>query len=210
MKRRQFVARGGMAGILAAGSAPAIAQTQPEIRWRMASSFPKSLDTLWGAAEYVAKRVSDLTDGRFRITPYASGEIVPGLQVLDAVQAGTVELGQTGHPPVSAEGGADREHLRVRPIDQSGADVDERAEHLCDVALGLAGLEERLGTGAREERPDDPGEHGGDERLWRGVAAEEVGQARGAPQHAGPLAAHVVEDPAVDLLPDPAVRVGLS
>jgi len=66
MKRRTFVAQGGMAGILAAGTAPAIAQTLPEIRWRMASSFPKSLDTLWGAAEFVAKRVGELTDGRPR------------------------------------------------------------------------------------------------------------------------------------------------
>ena len=95
MKRRTFVAQGGMAGILAAGTAPAIAQSLPEIRWRMASSFPKSLDTLWGAAEFVAKRVGELTEGRFKITPFASGEIVPGLQVLDAVQAGTVEVGQT-------------------------------------------------------------------------------------------------------------------
>ena len=95
MKRREFVRHGGIAGILAAGSAPAIAQTQPEVRWRMASSFPKSLDTLWGAAEFVAKRVGELTSGKFKISNFASGEIVPGLQVLDAVQAGTVEAGQT-------------------------------------------------------------------------------------------------------------------
>jgi TRAP-type mannitol/chloroaromatic compound transport system substrate-binding protein len=95
MKRREFVRHGGIAGILAAGSAPAIAQTQPEVRWRMASSFPKSLDTLWGAAEFIAKRVSDITGGKFKISNFASGEIVPGLQVLDAVQAGTVECGQT-------------------------------------------------------------------------------------------------------------------
>lgn len=98
MQRRQFVRKGataGMAGILASGTAPAIAQTLPEVRWRMTSSFPKSLDTLWGAAEGVSKRVSELTSGRFKITNFAAGEIVPGLQVLDAVQAGTVEAGQT-------------------------------------------------------------------------------------------------------------------
>ncbi len=75
MKRREFVRHGGIAGILAAGSAPAIAQTQPEVRWRMASSFPKSLDTLWGAAEFIAKRVSDITGGKFKISNFASGEI---------------------------------------------------------------------------------------------------------------------------------------
>jgi TRAP-type mannitol/chloroaromatic compound transport system substrate-binding protein len=95
MQRRAFVTHGGMAAILATGTAPAIAQTLPEVRWRLTSSFPKSLDTLWGAAEFVAKRVGELTSGKFRISNFASGEIVPGLQVLDAVQAGTVEAGQT-------------------------------------------------------------------------------------------------------------------
>jgi len=95
MKRREFVRHGGIAGILAAGSAPAIAQSLPEVRWRLTSSFPKSLDTLFGAAEFVAKRVGEITGGRFKITNFAAGEIVPGLQVLDAVQAGNVECGQT-------------------------------------------------------------------------------------------------------------------
>ena len=95
MQRRAFVTHGGMAAILATGTALAIAQSLPEIRWRLTSSFPKSLDTLWGAAEFVAKRVGELTSGKFKISNFASGEIVPGLQVLDAVQAGTVEAGQT-------------------------------------------------------------------------------------------------------------------
>ena len=84
-----------MAGILAAGAAPAFAQGGPEIRWRLASSFPKSLDTIYGAAEHMAKRVSAATGGRFQIQVFAAGEIVPGLQVLDAVQAGTVQAGHT-------------------------------------------------------------------------------------------------------------------
>ena len=95
MERRSFVKHAGMAGILAAGSAPAVAQSLPEVRWRMTSSFPKSLDTLWGAAEFISRRVAEITDGKFRLTNFAAGEIVPGLQVLDAVQAGTVECGQT-------------------------------------------------------------------------------------------------------------------
>jgi TRAP-type mannitol/chloroaromatic compound transport system substrate-binding protein len=61
----------------------------------MAASWPKSLDTLFGGVELIAKRVSDMTDGKFQIRPFAGGEIVPGLQVLDAVQAGTVEMGHT-------------------------------------------------------------------------------------------------------------------
>lgn len=67
----------------------------PNIRWRMATSWPKSLDTIFGGAETVCDRVSQMTNGRFTITPFAAGEIVPGLQVLDAVQQGTVECGHT-------------------------------------------------------------------------------------------------------------------
>ena len=95
MKRRSFLkkaAAGAAAGVVAA---PAIAQSQPTITWRMATSWSKSLDTLYGGAEQICKRVGEITDGKFQIRPFAAGEIVPGLQVLDAVQAGTVELGHT-------------------------------------------------------------------------------------------------------------------
>jgi len=95
VKRRSFLkqaAAGVAAGTLAA---PAIAQAQPSIQWRLAASWPKSLDTLFGGAELVARRVAEITDGKFQIRAFAAGEIVPALQVLDAVQAGTVELGHT-------------------------------------------------------------------------------------------------------------------
>ncbi|HEX6978329.1 MAG TPA: TRAP transporter substrate-binding protein [Alphaproteobacteria bacterium] len=96
MKRRQFLKSAGMGAAAATTlAAPAIAQSQPEIRWRLASSFPKSLDTIFGTAEMIAKRVAAMTDNKFQIRVFAAGEIVPGLQVLDAVQANTVELGHT-------------------------------------------------------------------------------------------------------------------
>ena len=76
-------------------AAPAIAQSQPEIKWRLAASWPKSLDTLYGGAEYLAKRVAEATDNKFQIRVFAGGEIVPALQVLDAVQNNTVEMGHT-------------------------------------------------------------------------------------------------------------------
>ena len=95
MKRRSFL-RNAAAGVAAtAVAAPAIAQSQPTIQWRMAASWPKSLDTIFGGAEHVARRVGEMTDGKFQIRAFAAGEIVPALQVLDAVQAGTVELGHT-------------------------------------------------------------------------------------------------------------------
>ena len=95
MQRRDFIRHGGLAGILAAGAAPAYAQSQPAVTWRLTSSYPKSLDTLVGAAENIAKRVAEATSNKFQIKVFAAGEIVPGLQVLDAVQNGTVEAGQT-------------------------------------------------------------------------------------------------------------------
>ncbi len=99
MQRRAFVHRAAAtaaAGAAAAIAAPALAQTGlPEIRWRLASSFPKSLDVLFGTADNLTKRVADATGGRFQIRAFAGGEIVPALGVADAVQQGTVEMGHT-------------------------------------------------------------------------------------------------------------------
>src|SRR2546428_3785866 len=93
IKRRQFLATAAGVGATAI-AAPAISQS-PEIRWRLTASWPKSLDTLYGACEVFAKRVAEITDNKFQIQVFAAGEIVPALQVLDAVQNGTVELGHT-------------------------------------------------------------------------------------------------------------------
>src|SRR3954462_3226959 len=95
MTRRTFLknaAAGVAAGTLAA---PAIAQSQPTVNWRLAASWPKSLDTLYGGAELVSKRVAQASGGKFNIKVFAAGEIVGGLQVMDAVQNGTVECGHT-------------------------------------------------------------------------------------------------------------------
>ena len=94
-------AAGGLIGAAAygatrgrSGSGPAV-HTGQRVEWRLASSFPSSLDTIFGAAEVLAERVLAMSEGRFRIRVYQSGELVPGLQVLDAVQSGAAEVGQT-------------------------------------------------------------------------------------------------------------------
>ena len=83
---------GGSSGLVATANA---AVQGPEVRWRLATSFPPSLDILHGTAERIAERVSSLTGGRFSIRVYAAGEIVPALQVMDAVQQGSVQAGFT-------------------------------------------------------------------------------------------------------------------
>jgi TRAP-type mannitol/chloroaromatic compound transport system substrate-binding protein len=95
MQRREFLKTAGAGLATTTIAAPAIAQSMPELKWRLTASWPKSLDTLYGGCEYFAKRIAEITDNRFQIQVFAAGEIVPGLQVLDAVQNGTVEMGNT-------------------------------------------------------------------------------------------------------------------
>jgi len=95
MKRRKFLMALGAAAASTTIAKPAIAQSNPTIKWRLAASWPKSLDTIYGACETIPKYISEATDGKFQIQSFAAGEIVPALQVLDAVQSGTVEMGHT-------------------------------------------------------------------------------------------------------------------
>ena len=99
MDRRSFIKKASATGAGAAAAAtlaaPAIAQENPKITWRLTSSFPKSLDTIYGAAETMAERVKEATGGNFEIQVFAAGEIVPGLQAVDAAADGTVEMCHT-------------------------------------------------------------------------------------------------------------------
>ena len=95
MKRREFLKAAGLGAAAGAVASPAIAQSLPEVKSRLTSGFPKSLDTIYGAAEVFAKSVSEATDGKFQIQVFAAGEIVGTFQAFDAISNGTVEMGHT-------------------------------------------------------------------------------------------------------------------
>jgi len=99
MERRKFLKSAGAGVAAGAAMMPALSRAQsaslPEVKWRLASSFPRSLDTIYGAAEVMAKRVAACTGGKFQIQVFAGGEIVPPFGVVDAVQSGTVQAAHT-------------------------------------------------------------------------------------------------------------------
>ncbi len=96
-QRRDFLTKSAATAATAGAilGAPAVIGQAPAVRWRLTSAFPKSLDTIFGAADVFAKQVSAMTGGKFQISTHAAGEIVPTPQLVDAVQQGTVECGHT-------------------------------------------------------------------------------------------------------------------
>jgi TRAP-type mannitol/chloroaromatic compound transport system substrate-binding protein len=95
MKRRTFIATAGLGAAATAIAAPAIAQSAPDIKWRMTSSFPKSLDTIYGAAETFSKFVAEATDNKFQVQVFPAGEIAPGLEAANEVGKGSIEMCHT-------------------------------------------------------------------------------------------------------------------
>jgi TRAP-type mannitol/chloroaromatic compound transport system substrate-binding protein len=94
MDRRSLIKRTGIAGVLAAGVAPAV-HAQAAVRWRMASSFPKSLDTIFGSAEKFSQTVKALSGGKFEVSVHPAGELMPAFGVVDALQNDNIEMAQT-------------------------------------------------------------------------------------------------------------------
>ena len=94
MDRRSLIKQAGLAGVLAAGVAPAV-HAQATVRWRLASSFPKSLDTIFGAADVFARHVKAMSGGKFEVSVHAAGEIMPAFGVVDGVQQGSIEICHT-------------------------------------------------------------------------------------------------------------------
>ncbi|MBC5766857.1 TRAP transporter substrate-binding protein [Ramlibacter albus] len=122
MDRRSVLKNAGIAGVLATGIAPAV-HAQAAVRWRLASSFPKSLDTIFGSAQLFAKTVSQLSGGKFEVSVHAAGELMPAFGVVDALQQGSLEMAQTapyyftGKDPIFAFGCAVPFGLNARQMD---------------------------------------------------------------------------------------------
>ena len=126
MDRRSFLTKASVGGVAAAGAsvlaAPAIAQENPKITWRVTSSFPKALDTIFGAAETMSKYISEMTDGNLTLQVFPAGELVPGLEAAEAVASGTVEACHTapyyfwGKDPTYALGCATPFGMNVRQM----------------------------------------------------------------------------------------------
>ena len=107
--RRAFLTGGlvGAAGGIVAASAAGVlrrggddapladGKRRERVEWRLASSFPRTLDGIYGVAERLAEAVAAMTGGAFRIRCHQAGELVPAAQVMDAVQQGSAEIGQS-------------------------------------------------------------------------------------------------------------------
>jgi TRAP-type mannitol/chloroaromatic compound transport system substrate-binding protein len=106
IERRDFLKKAG-AGALGVGALGACGGGQagpavdaggvqgPKVSWRMQTSFSPTMDLLHGSGVRIGERVEALTGGNFTIRVYSAGEIVPGLQVMDAVMQGTLQCGLT-------------------------------------------------------------------------------------------------------------------
>ena len=94
MQRRSFLRKAGLGLVASAASvaAPAVHAGEPKVKWRMTSSFPKSLSILYGTATLLSSRLREITDGNFDIRVFPAGEIVPAMEALDAVERGKVDM----------------------------------------------------------------------------------------------------------------------
>jgi len=106
MERRQFLKLASMGALGAAALAACTSgdpeldeaaqdESLPELEWEIATSWPTSLDTIYGGATTFADRVAAMTGGRFMITAQPAGEVVPALEILQNVETNSIDGGHT-------------------------------------------------------------------------------------------------------------------
>ena len=95
--RRTFLKRAGLGTLAGAGAlaAPQVARAQDSISWRMVTSWPKNSPGPGVTAQRLADRITKASDGRLSVKLFAAGELVPALEVFDAVKDGTADMAHT-------------------------------------------------------------------------------------------------------------------
>ncbi len=104
MKRRDFVAGvgfGTLATSIAACSKAVTTDCAPgasgkTFKWNMVTSWPPMFPGLGTGADYLGKIIEAASGGRIEVKVYAAGELVPALEVFDAVASGSAQIGHTG------------------------------------------------------------------------------------------------------------------
>jgi len=93
VKRRQFLQGAGAATLAAGAVASGAAQAAPEFKWKMVTTWPKNFPGLGTGANYLAKLIGEMTNGRIQVKVYGAKELVGALEIFDAVSRGTAEMG---------------------------------------------------------------------------------------------------------------------
>ncbi|WP_198262879.1 TRAP transporter substrate-binding protein [sulfur-oxidizing endosymbiont of Gigantopelta aegis] len=98
MKRRDFIKGVGAGSVATAGMVGGIqtATAAKTIKWKMVTSWPKNFPGLGTGANFLAKTINEMSGGRMKVKVYGANEIVPALEVFDAVSRGTAEMGHSG------------------------------------------------------------------------------------------------------------------
>jgi TRAP-type mannitol/chloroaromatic compound transport system substrate-binding protein len=99
MKRRDFVAGLGGAAAVAActpedrPSASTETQSQQRFAWKLVTTWPPNFPGLGTGVNTLKRYIEEMSGGRISIHVYAAGELIPALEVFDAVSRGTAEMG---------------------------------------------------------------------------------------------------------------------
>lgn len=104
MKRRNLIKAIGAATVISGVSAckpkeqesNKPQENQKTYKWKMVTAWPKNFPALGTGANFLAEIINNMSAGRIKVTVYGGGELVPPLEVFDAVSNGTAEMGHAG------------------------------------------------------------------------------------------------------------------
>ncbi|PIE44698.1 MAG: ABC transporter substrate-binding protein [Gammaproteobacteria bacterium] len=92
MKRRNFLKTAGVAA--AATAATTVQALEDKVHeWKMVTTWPKNFPGLGTGANFLAKKINEMTNGQVKVSVYGAGELVPAMESFDAVSNGTAQMG---------------------------------------------------------------------------------------------------------------------